>query len=203
MKKPYFALLLLPLAALVFVEPQTGDPIEIKVQVAGENVAVDLNMIVPANRQETWAVLTDFDHMSGYISNVKESKVRNVAGDTLRISQRGVAKYGPISFKFEATRELKLDPFDTIHSRLVSGTVRKMDSTTRLVGEGTRTRVLYHAESIPGTWIPPLVGKFFIGHEIREHFREMRNEIIKRKQSSQQPSRQIAGKSIWQRLFGV
>lgn len=198
MKKTYFALLFLPLAAFVFATPQTNEDIDVKVQVSDGNVTVDLNMAVAASRPETWAVLTDFDHMSSFVYNVKESKVLSVKGDTLLVFQRGTAAYGPVSFKFETTRELKLDPFDTIHSRLISGTMRKMDGTTRLVEEKANTRIIYHAKSIPGTWIPPVVGKAFIAHETREQFREMRNEIIKRKQSSRQPSRQIAGKTIRQ-----
>jgi len=198
MKKTYFALLFLPLAAFVFAEPQTAEDIEVKVQIAGENVTVDLNMTVAATRQETWAVLTDFAHMPDFVSNVKESKVLSTEGDTLRIFQRGSATYGPVSFKFETTRELKLDPFDTIHSRLVSGTMRKMDGTTRLVEEGTKTRIIYHAESIPGTWVPPMIGKAFIAHETREQFREMRNEIIRRKQSTKPSVPHIAGRPIWQ-----
>ncbi len=196
MIKPYLALLLLPLATFGFAGSQIDENIEVKVQVAGESVTVDLFMTVAATRQETWAVLTDFDHMTGFVSNVKESKVLSVKEDTLRVFQRGVATYGPISFKFETTRELKLDPFDTIHSHLISGTMRKMDGTTRLVEEGARTRVIYHTDSIPDVWIPPVVGKVFIAHEAREQFREMRNEIIKRKQTTQQPHRLIADKSI-------
>jgi len=65
---------------------------------------------------------------------------------------------------------------------LISGNMRKMEGMTKLDDEGEQTRIIYHAESIPGVWIPPVVGKVFIAHESREQFQEMRDEIIRRKQ---------------------
>ncbi len=166
-----------------FANLQTGEDIEVKVQVMGENVIVDLNLAVSATRQQVWSVLTDFEHMADFVSNLKESRVISVSGDTQNIFQSGSAKYGPLAFKFESTREMKLDPFDKIQSRMISGNMRKMEGMTRLVDEVGQTRIIYHTDTIPGVWIPPIVGKIFIEHEIREQFREMRDEIIKRKRT--------------------
>ncbi len=194
MKKLSLLLFMLPALFIVtaFADSQQDERIEIKVQVTGENVIVDLSLLVPATRQQVWAVLTDFDHMASFISNLKESKVISTSADTLKVFQRGSAKYGPISFQFESTREMQLAPFDKIQSHMISGNMRKMEGTTQLVDEGAQTRIIYHTDSIPGVWIPPIVGKVFIEHEIREQFREIRNEIIKRKQEPGQVQ-QVAG----------
>ncbi|MBI5435654.1 MAG: SRPBCC family protein [Nitrosomonadales bacterium] len=169
--------------AAAFADPRHDEDIEVKVRVAGGNVIVDLSLVVPATRQQVWAVLTDFDHMAGFISNLKESRVVSTSADTTKVFQRGSAKYGPISFPFESTREMQLTPFDKIRSHMISGNLLRMEGTTQLVDEGAQTRIIYHTDSIPGVWIPPIVGKVFIEHEIREQFQEMRNEIIKRKQA--------------------
>ena len=129
-------------------------------------------------------MLTDFEHMADFISNLKESKVVSISGDTLKIFQHGSAMYGPISFPFESTREIRLIPFDKIRSHMISGNMRKMEGTTQLIDEGGQTRIIYHTDTIQEVWIPPIVGKIFIEHEIREQFKEMRNEIIKRKRAS-------------------
>jgi carbon monoxide dehydrogenase subunit G len=184
---------LLALAAPALAALQPGEDIEIHVHVRGERVTVDLSFAVDATRQQAWSVLTDFEHMPDFVTNLKESRVLSVSGDTLRVFQRGTARYGPLAFQFASTREMKLDPFDRIESRLISGTMRMMEGTTRLVEEGAQTRILYHADSIPGVWIPPLLGKKFIEHETREQFREMREEIIKRKRSPPSPVPQVAG----------
>ena len=184
--------------ATALADPRQDKDIEVKVKIAGENVIVDLTLVVPATRQEVWAVLTDFEHMADFVSNLKESKVVSVSGDTLKIFQRGSAMYGPISFPCESTREIRLTPFDKIQSHMISGNMRKMEGTTQLVDEGGQTRIIYHTDTIQEVWIPPVAGKIFIEHEIREQFHEMRNEIIKRKRAlaSSIPARS-ATRGIW------
>lgn len=186
MKKNIFLLFMWAVLfmAAVFAEPQQDDGVKVKVQIAGENVIIDLSLVVPSTRQEAWSVLTDFEHMAGFISNLNESKVVSLSGDTLKIFQRGSATYGPIRFPFESTREIRLAKFDKIQSHMISGNLRKMEGVTQLVDEGGQTRIIYHTDTVPGVWIPPVVGKIFIEHEAREQFLEMRNEIIKRKQAS-------------------
>ncbi len=170
--------------AAATADSQQEEDIEVKVQIAGENVIVDLSLVVPATRQEVWDVLTDFKHMAGFVSNLKESRVDSISKDTLKVFQRGTASYGPITFPFETTREIQLTPFNKIQSRMISGSMREMKGTTQLIDEGGQIRIIYHTDTVPGVWIPPIVGKVFIEHETREQFNEIRNEIIKRKQTS-------------------
>ena len=165
-------------------EQQQDPDIEVKVQFDGEKVLVDLNMLIPATPQEAWSVLTDFDHMVGFISNMKESKVVDNAGDILKVFQRGVAEYGPINFAFESTREVTLTPYTKIRTHMINGNMKSMDGITQVVEEGLQSRIVLHNESIPGRWIPPVVGKSFIEHETREQYQEIRNEVIRRKKSA-------------------
>lgn len=186
MKKILFLLIIGPVLfmAAAFAEPLPNEDIEIKVQIVGEDVIVDLSLFVSATPQQVWAVLTDFDHMSGFVSNLKESHVLSTSGSTQKIFQRGSANYGLIDFPFESTREMLLTPFDKIQSHMISGNMHKMEGTTQLVEEGGRTRIIFHTDTIPGRWIPPIAGKLFIEHETREQFREIRDEIFKRKKAS-------------------
>ena len=174
---------MLVLTAAFANTPQYED-IEVKVQITGDIVSVDLSLVVPATRQQVWAVLTDFEHMSSFVSNLKESKVIGTSGSALKIFQRGSANYGPIDFPFESTREIQLTPFEKIQSHLISGNVRKLDGTTQLEEKGGGTRIVYHSDSIPGCWLPPIAGRHFIEHETRAQFQELRNEILRRKSSS-------------------
>ena len=147
----------------------------------GENIIIDLNFAVSASQQEVWDVLTDFDGMADFVSNLKESKVVSVSEDKLTIFQSGAAAYGPIRYSFESTREVRLFPYHEILTHLISGNMHKLEGTTYLIDDGGQTRVIHRTEAIPKVWIPAAVGKIFIEHEMREQFNEMRNEIIKRK----------------------
>jgi carbon monoxide dehydrogenase subunit G len=160
-----------------------GKDIKVQVNMAGENIIIDLSFAVPATQQEVWDVLIDFDRMADFVSNLKESKVVSISEDTLTIFQRGAATYGPVSYPFESTREVRLIPYHNIRTHLISGNMHKMEGTTYLVDEGGQTRVIHRTDTIPKVWIPAAVGKVFIEHEMREQFNEMRNEIIKRKKA--------------------
>jgi len=183
MKKISFLLLIWSalFIQIAMAEPAVDEDIEVKVKIDGASVTVDLSLVVPATRQEVWLVLTDFGHMADFISNLKESRVISTSGNTLKIFQRGVATYGPINFPFESTREIRLTPFDKIKSHMISGNMRRMEGMTRLIDEGGQTRIIYHTDTIQEVWVPPLAGNLFIEHEVREQFKEMRAEIMKRK----------------------
>jgi carbon monoxide dehydrogenase subunit G len=170
--------------AQAFAEPGDDKDIAIKVQIDGEDVIVDVSFPVRATQQEVWAVMTDFEHMASFVSNLQSSRVIDRSGNIMHIAQQGKAQRGPLSFAFDSVREIRLSPFDRVQSHLISGKMRKLEGDTQLKSEGDATRVAYHGDSIPGVWIPPLVGKIFIENELREQFRDMRNEILRRKQAA-------------------
>jgi carbon monoxide dehydrogenase subunit G len=182
MKKLAAILMLLSLfQAQAFADSGDDKDIEVKVRIDGEDVVVDVSFPVPATPQEVWAVMTDFDHMASFVSNVQTSRVIDRTGNILHIAQQGKAQHGPLSFEFDSVREIRLHPFDRIQSHLTSGKMRKLEGDTQLRVEGDATRVAYHGDSIPGVWIPPIIGKMFIENELREQFRDIRNEIGRRK----------------------
>ena len=156
--------------------------IEVRVNIEGDEVMVDAAFSVPVTPQKAWEVLTDFDHMAGFISNLQFSKIIESSKNTLYVSQKGVAKHALITFPFESIREIRLTPVEKIQSHMLSGSMRKLEGITRLFPEGDHARITYHSDSFPGVWIPPIVGKAFIEHESREQFQEMRDEMLRRKQ---------------------
>ena len=158
------------------------NPIEVIVYINGEDVIVDVDFLVPVTPQKAWDVLTDFDHMAGFVSNLQMSKIIDSEKNTLHISQKGVAKYALLTFPFESIREIHLTPIEKIQSHLISGNMHKLEGLTRLVPEGDHTRIIYHSDTIPGVRIPLVIGKAFIEHETREQFQEMRDEMLRRKQ---------------------
>ena len=158
--------------------------IQIKVRHDGERVSLDATFIVPVPPQQAWLVFTDFDNIPNFMSGVAVSKVDDRYGNKLRVSQKGVTRYGFLNFSFETIREVSLFPFQRIHERMLSGSMRKLEETTQLLPEGNYTRIVYHADIIPGTWIPPVAGNVFIKHEAREQFQQIIDEIVRRKRAN-------------------
>ena len=160
------------------------DDVAVSVHFDGDIVVVDASFNVAVTPQEAWAVLTDFDHLAKFISNLQSSTVLSRTGDTLRVAQKGKASMGPLSFSFDQVREITLTPYEAIHSRMVSGSMKKFEGTTRLVPDASNTHVVYHSESIPNVWVPPILGRAFIERETRAQFLEFRSEMLRRKQAA-------------------
>jgi carbon monoxide dehydrogenase subunit G len=170
--------------------PTASDPVEtpdkniyIKVRNDGEQVSLEATFIVPVSPQQAWLVFTDFDNIPNFMSGVVASKVNDRYGNRLRVSQKGVTRYGFVDFSFESIREVNLFPFQRIHERMLSGSMRKMEETTQFLPEGNHTRIIYHADIVPGMWVPPMLGNMFIKHEAQEQFQQIVDEIVRRKKA--------------------
>ena len=185
---------LLAFALIVVAVPvaSAGDPdIDVKVRVDGDVVHVDSALFVKATPQEAWAVLTDFEHMTQFISNLKSSAVVARSEGVVTVAQSWEASLGPLGFTSQSTREIRLTPFDKIQSRMINGTLKRFESVTRLQAENEGTRVTYWSDTVPNQWIPPIVGPRFVEREAREQLEEVRREILRRKsvpaEANQQP----------------
>ena len=156
--------------------------IAVYVQNDGEQIVVDADFLAPVAPEQAWAVLTDFENISGFNPDILSSKVTDRTGNNLRVLQKSVTKYGFLSFAFESVREINLVPFKKIQERMVSGNMRKMEETTQLTPEGKGTRVTYHGIFIPNVRIPSIGGHVLIKREARAQFEKVLNEMLRRNQ---------------------
>ena len=157
-----------------------ADDIAVQVQKVGSDVMVSVDCPVHAPRAVVWEVLTDYDHMASFVTNLTASELRARNGDTLQVFQRGSAARGVFSFSFENLREIKLFPQDEIRSRLLSGTLKASEFTTRIVDDGNALHILNSGHFIPEVWVPPVIGPAVIEAETRKQFEEIRAEIQRR-----------------------
>ncbi len=161
--------------------PQDSRDIVVHIQKRGEWVIVDVDMPVEATILESWTVMTDYDNMSQFVSNLISSRIIGRDGNTLTVEQKGKASRGPLTISFENIREIVLTPQSEIHSRLVSGDLKASEFTTRVIDRGAFTQIINHGEFIPNVWVPPIVGPALIEAETRKQFQELRTEILRRK----------------------
>jgi uncharacterized protein YndB with AHSA1/START domain len=167
--------------APAWAQAPAGGDVQVKAQKNGDLVTVDASVEIPATPQEVWDVLVDFDHMTGFLHGLESSKVAARDGDTWRVEQKGSVTHAGFTFKFESVREIQLKPLESLQSHLVSGTLKKHDTLTRLTPDGSGTRVTYHADSISGVWVPPLLGTSVVEGDVRQQFQDVQAEVLKRK----------------------
>jgi hypothetical protein len=155
--------------------------IDVAVRIQGDEAVVDVSFHVRVTPQEAWAVMTDYDHATAFISKLEKSVILSRTDETLLVSQKGTMGYGPFSLKLETVSEIRLIPFKKMQARLISGNMKKNDATTRLVADAAGTRIAYHMESIPDAWMPPIIGRALIEFETRARFRQLVEEMLRRK----------------------
>ena len=159
----------------------TDQDIVVRVLKDGQNITVDVDCPVDAPWSLVWEVLTDYDHMAEFISNLEFSGVKQAAGNLLRVHQKGKASRGPLTLTFDNVREIELVPSSEIRSRLISGDMKASDFVTRIVEVAGRVHIVNSGHYTPNMWVPPIIGPVLIEAETEKQFGEIRSEIRRRK----------------------
>jgi uncharacterized protein YndB with AHSA1/START domain len=146
----------------------------------GATILVEVDCPVDAPRAAVWDVLTDYDHMAKFVSNLEVSAVRMRMGDRLQVHQKGKASRGPLTFPFESVREIELVPQTEIRSKMISGDTMPASFTTRIEAAGNKLHVVHTGTYTPSMWVPPVVGPALIEMETRKQYGEIRDEIVRR-----------------------
>ena len=171
-----FCLLALFGEAAFGVEPKVA----VTVGQKDEAFIVDATIDVAVPLPTAWEVLTDFDHMTSILSNLKSSKIASREGNTLIVRQNGVARWGLLSFSFESEREIRLEPMKRILAKSLSGTLKRMESEAKIAALDQGVQIRYHAESVPDSVLARMFGASFVRHEVEEQFLEMAKEMLER-----------------------
>lgn len=163
----------------------TAQDVEVHVEKQGDLVVIDVKAPVSASAQQVWSVMTDYEHMASFMSNVKTSSVLRREGNVLEVAQAGSTKVAFLTFSFAAVRSVELLPMREIRSHLINGDFRSYESTTRLVEDSSGTRIVHHGEYAPTTWLPPVIGPAIIESQTRKQYREFLAEIHRRKAAAE------------------
>lgn len=175
-------LTVLALALTARAVPVADDSdIDVHVRQNGNRIAVAVDLPVQATALETWNVMTDYDNMAKFVSNLEASRIVERNGNKLVVMQKGKATRGVLSFSFENVREIILTPPSEVRSHMISGDLEASEFTTRVIDHGDSSQIINHGEFIPKVWVPPIIGPAVIEAETRKQFAQLRTEIMRRK----------------------
>ena len=146
----------------------------------GPEILIDVDCPVQAPLSVIWDVLTDYDHMSAFISTVEYSAIEARRGKLLVVRQKGKTKVGLLTFSFEGVREVEIIDRVEIRSHYISGDLEASAFTTRVIDVGGVPHIVNIGRYVPRQWIPPLVGPAVISGETRRQFEDIRKEILRR-----------------------
>ena len=174
------SLLVMPYSALAAEGQSAVSENDVQVERAGTSFRVALSIYVPVAPSLAWSVMSDFDHMAEFLPDLNSSQVTEHSDNLLKVKQKGVARYGLFSSRFESIREIRLTPQSEIRAHGVGGNIERMESVMQLHTESGGTRLTYHAEVTPGFWFPPFIGPALVRHQTAEQFSAMVQEMKRR-----------------------
>jgi hypothetical protein len=156
------------------------DDIVVHVTMEGNVISVEVVCPIEGGRAVAWDVLTDYDHMALFLSNVEYSHVEKRAGGLLQVRQKVNAWRGPMSPRFESVREVRLEPQTAIHSRLLTGHLKDSTFATRIAEGAGGLSIEHSGRYTADLWLPPFVGPALMEAETRRQYGELRAEIRRR-----------------------
>jgi len=166
---------------------QSDQDIQVKVSRHGDIVTVHAQFSAPVSARQAYAVMTDYDHMTQFLTDLDESRILERAKDSLLVRQAGKVRFGWLKVPFEYVRRVELYPNARLVSHLVSGSVKKGDVTTSLNESNGQTFVTYDSEATMGYWLPFGIGNTAIASHVQQDLESMRSEMLRRKQSPGAP----------------
>ena len=160
---------------------QAASPPEVEVDFRDGSYRATLKMTVPVPAPLAFEVLTDFEHMAGFVPNLSASRVLARNGGMYRVSQQGKAEYGPFSYAFESVREVDARLEGRLLSRGISGSTRHFRSELAITPQGAACRLDYRVEMTPDEGLlPGAFGVPFVRHELAEQFLALAHEMERR-----------------------
>ena len=163
---------------------QSEEDIQVKVSRHGDIVTVHAQFSAPVSTQQAYAVLTDYNHMTQFLTDLDESRILARTEDSLLVRQAGKVRFGWFNIPFEYVRRVELYPGVRLVSHVVSGSVMKGDATTSLKELNGQTVVTYDSKVTTGYWLSFGIGDTAIASHIQEDLESMRSEMLRRKLSA-------------------
>src|SRR5215472_8762732 len=170
-----------------YTEMPDAQDIVVAITRHGDTFDIRVELVVDATPEEVFAVLTDYDHMARFVSNVLESQILQRDGNRIAVEQKSQLVFGLFHLEFTNVREVELLPFHKIRSRVTDGDMHGSSFTTTIAARGPTTRVDNRGSFVSTQWIPPLIGNAVLEAETRKQFQEFRIEILRRKGATPGP----------------
>lgn len=176
------ATLALGAVALPAARAAGEDDVNVRVNARGATVEVDVEFTVDVPAQDAWRVLTDYDRMAKFVPTLESSRIVGGSGTHLEVEQHWRVRHGVVAYASQNVREVTLEPYREIRTRLLRGDLEASESVTRLEPHGHGVRVVNHGVHVVRTLVPGGVISHFVEADTRRQFAGLRDEIVRRRQ---------------------
>lgn len=155
----------------------------------GDFIVAEARVELRASPDTVWAVLTEYEKYTTFISTLRESKVVSRGPDGVLVDQKGSFGFLFFSRDIETRLLVQETPPNIIVARSVQGSFRDMRGRYELQPLGSGTRLLYAGRFQPEFSLPPIVGISVVHYAMQRNFTEMVEEIVRRDAVSRRPAK--------------
>jgi carbon monoxide dehydrogenase subunit G len=167
-------------AAALSAQDALSQALSLETYRQGDAVTVFAGVELQVDPGIVWAVLSDYDHLSDFVPNMRVSRVVSRNGATAIVEQKG--EFGLLFFRQQI--ELKLEitetPKRTIVARAIGGSFREMSGRYDLEDTGRGVKIAYTGRFVPDFPLPPFLGIIAIRHSAATQLGAMVDEILRR-----------------------
>lgn len=180
-----FALLIL-LVALGRFAPALAETIEVNAEREGDGgaVKVQVHMSLPFKYAEVWDVLNDYEHMPQFVPDIHGAELIRSGTDFKQVRLKGESTLLFLHFPIQIVMEVKYLSGTHVSLKSLEGNLG-VRGDVHLAPDGNGTRVAYVAHLRPSFWLPPVIGPYVIGLQIRRQFEGQVAEMYRRRDSKQ------------------
>lgn len=130
-----------------------------------------------------WAVLTDYDKLSSFVSSMRSSSSARLESGGLVVTQEAVGRAGPFSRTLHVVLDVTEAPPSRIEFHDVSGaSFHSYVGAWAIDADGAGARVTYTLEARPHS-SPPLFGRSILASNARGLLEQVRLEMVRRRRT--------------------
>ena len=172
---------LVALLVLLAVAPALAEDVAVTVQHRDEVYEVRGRFVADAPLELAWHVLTDYEHIPGFVESLKRSEIAERDGP--RVKLRQLASVGVFPLRRSARVTLLVEesaPHRIRFQDLLGEDFRHYSGSWELMGDSARTIVAYALDAKPRAAVPHLLGRSMMSHGARDLLRQVRAEMERR-----------------------
>jgi hypothetical protein len=171
-----FALALVVAAA----QPVAAATITINAERRGDTCDISASVALNADAATAWRVLTDYDHYTEFIPDLRVSRVVARGRATVTVEQSGDAALWLLRMPLAITFEITEFPPDSLQSRAVAGSLRALTSSYTLTPAASGVRLDYAGRVTPGFELFGPLEQMAVQQNVARQFQALADEIERR-----------------------
>ncbi len=160
---------------------------EARVRVEANEAVISVYAEIEArvDREQAWAVLTDYNRWAEYIPDLQVSRVISPPGEPIRLEQRGSIPWLP-NFPLVMIAYVEELPPRTIRFQRIAGNIRALVGEWQIHGRSP-VRLTYRSTVIPGFPMPPEVSSEIFRHDAKVRIEALAREMERRASAGRKP----------------